>query len=317
MNPAQSRKEKLLVLFKTLSPISAFSKEQAREQCPDLTIQFVNRALNDLVREGILDRYETSNQETFAWRNAQVRVDPSHWIDRQVNGNQVTAQPLEERPREKLLATGAELLSDADLLAILIRAGVKGESAVQGGQRLAKLFADKLPDLRRSTKDELRNISPAITVTSYTAIMAAIELGRRVAAAEQHHRSAHAPITSTVEAIRFCSQRFSGLAHSGVQEEFHVVTLSTKHLPIGSHLITRGTLDASLVHPREVFRPAIRDSASAVILIHNHPSGDPTPSREDFQVTDRLTEAGKLLGITVLDHIVVASTRCISIRESA
>jgi DNA repair protein RadC len=93
------------------------------------------------------------------------------------------------------------------------------------------------------------------------------------------------------------------------------VTLNTKHKPINNHQITIGTLDASLVHPREVFRAAIRDSASAVILVHNHPSGDPTPSREDMMVTEQLTEGGKILGIAVLDHIIVASEDCVSIRE--
>jgi len=317
MGQREKRKEKLRGLFKTLSPISAFSKQQASERCAELTPHFVSHALKDMVREGILDRYQSAEQETYAWRNAQIRVDPSHWIERQVNGNQVMAQPEQERPREKLLASGSDSLSDAELLAILIRVGVKGESAIEAGKRLSKKFADKLSDLRRGGKDELRNISPAITVTSYAAIMAGIELGRRVARQEQLHHRTHSPITSTTAAVEFCSDAFSGLAISGVQEEFHIVTLSTKHLPINTHLITRGTLDASLVHPREVFRPAIRDSASAVILVHNHPSGDATPSREDHQVTQRLTEVGKLLGITVLDHIVVASEGAVSIRETS
>ena len=120
----------------------------------------------------------------------------------------------------------------------------------------------------------------------------------------------------THEAIDYCAHEFARLAADGVQEEFHIVTLDTKHKPIHRHCITRGTLDASLVHPREVFRPAIRDSAAAVLLVHNHPSGDPTPSREDHSVTKQLTEAGKLLGISVLDHIVVARRQCVSIRES-
>ncbi|MCA9135696.1 MAG: DNA repair protein RadC [Planctomycetales bacterium] len=316
MGEIEKRKEKLHQLFRTLSPISAFSKQQAREYCAELTPHFVALVLGDLVREGILDRYESSEQETYAWRNAQIRVDPSHWIERQVSGNQVTAQPEMERPRERLLAVGAESLTVAELLAILIRVGVRGESAIESGRRLSNAFSSNLSDLRRSGKDELRNISPAITVTSYAALMAGIELGRRVSRDEQIQRQSKSPITSTGAAIEFCDEAFSGLAHSGVQEEFHIVTLSTKHLPINTHLITRGTLDASLVHPREVFRPAIRDSASAVILVHNHPSGDATPSREDHQVTDRLTEAGKLLGITVLDHIVVASQGSVSIRES-
>lgn len=312
----EKRKEKLRQLFKFLSPISAFSKQQAHEQCVDLASSFVTTTLNDLVREGILDRYDTSNQVTYAWRNGQVRVDPSHWIERKVQGNQVTAQPEQERPRERLLAEGVDNLKDSDLFAILIRVGVKGESAIQAGQRLSNSFAGKLSDLRRCSKDELRQISPAITVTSYAALMAGIELGRRVAVHEQQHRREHSPITSTSAAIAYCDEAFSGLATSGVQEEFHIVTLNTKHLPINTHLITRGTLDASLVHPREVFRPAIRDSASAIILVHNHPSGDATPSREDHQVTERLTEAGKLLGITVLDHVVVAYEGSVSIRES-
>ncbi|MCO8121488.1 DNA repair protein RadC [Stieleria sp. TO1_6] len=317
MGESEKRKQRFQRLFQRLSPISAFSKQQARESCSDLSPHFVAMALKDLVREGILDRYETSEQETFAWRNAQVRVDPSHWIERQVSGSQVMAQPQQERPRERLLAHGAEQLNDAELLAILIRVGVKGESAIEAGRRLANSYAEKLSDLRRSGKEELRRVSPAVTVTSYAAIMAGIELGRRVARHEQLHRASHSPITSTHMAVQYCNDVFSGLAISGVQEEFHIVTLSTKHLPINTHLITRGTLDASLVHPREVFRPAIRDSASAVILVHNHPSGDASPSREDLQVTDRLTEAGKLLGISVLDHIVVASEGSISIRETS
>lgn len=315
MARSENRKAKLRKLMDRLAAVGAFSKRQAKAQCPELSAQFVTVVLDDLVREGILDRYGTKSEETYTWRNAQVRVDPSHWIERQVEGNQVLAQPEQERPREKLLASGAEQLSDADLLAILIRVGVKGESAIQAGQRLARSFEENLSDLRRSCKQELRNISPAVTVTSYAAIMAGIELGRRVADHELKQRCEQTPITSTSAAVEFCQTTFRGLARSAVQEEFHLVTLSTKHLPINTHFITRGTLDASLVHPREVFRPAIRDAAAAVILVHNHPSGDPTPSREDFHVTDRLTEAGKLIGITVLDHIVVASQACVSIRE--
>ncbi|KAA5539931.1 DNA repair protein RadC [Roseiconus nitratireducens] len=317
MGESEKRERKLRRLFETLAPVAAFSKQQARQRCPDLTPQFLAATLRDLVREGILDRYETSQEETFSWRDARVRSDPDPWISRQINGSQVTAQPEGERPRERLLAGGAEPLSDADLLAILIRVGVKGESAIDAGKRLAKTYSGKLSDLRRASKDELRRISPAVTVTSYAAIMAGIELGRRVSRHEKLHRVSSSPITSTSAAVKYCDERFGGLAISGVQEEFHIVTLSTKHLPINTHFITRGTLDASLVHPREVFRPAIRDSASAVILVHNHPSGDATPSREDYQVTDRLTEVGRLIGITVLDHIVVASEGSVSIRETA
>ncbi len=100
------------------------------------------------------------------------------------------------------------------------------------------------------------------------------------------------------------------------KKSFHIVTLDTKHKPIQTHCITVGTLDASLVHPREVFRPAIRDAASSILLVHNHPSGDPTPSREDRQVTARLKDAGKLIGIDVLDHIIVTRTGGLSLMEN-
>ncbi|MEM0925701.1 MAG: DNA repair protein RadC, partial [Planctomycetota bacterium] len=296
-------------------PIEAFSKKQAKTECSQLSPQFISLTLKTLVREGILDRYDSSADENYSWRNAEVRVNPALWIERQVRGNQVTAQPVEDRPREKLVASGPDSLTDSELLAILIRVGVKGESAIEAGRRLGREFKDSLSELRRCSKEHLRGISPAVTVTSYAAIQAGIELGRRVSLAEQIERLDRSEITSTTAALRYCDEAFARLAANGVQEEFHIVTLNTKHLPIHQHLITRGTLDASLVHPREVFRPAIRDAASAVLLIHNHPSGDSTPSREDIQVTERLTEAGKLLGIAVLDHIVVASQGSTSIRE--
>ena len=152
------------------------------------------------------------------------------------------------------------------------------------------------------------------TPAAYQRLQAGIELGRRIHEAKSKYR-ALTKITGSADAIEFCRNHFSRLITDCLQEQFHIVTLDTKHKPIRTHRITVGTLDASLVHPREVFRPAIRDAASAVLLVHNHPSGDPTPSREDHQVTDRLTEAGKLLGINVLDHIIVASERCLSIRE--
>jgi len=124
-------------------------------------------------------------------------------------------------------------------------------------------------------------------------------------------------ISNTNEAINLASNyaRDCGETH---QERFCILTLDTKHVPISWYRITVGTLDASLVHPREAFRPAILDAAAAILLFHNHPSGDPTPSREDRLVTERLTEAGKIIGIQVLDHIVVGdgTWRGVSLRET-
>ena len=159
----------------------------------------------------------------------------------------------------------------------------------------------------------MKSISPAIEVTAYCQIMAGIELGRRVAEVASERKTVK--ILSSSEAIEFCESAFSRLMIDAKQEEFHIVTLDTKNQLISTHQITVGTLDASLVHPREVFRAAIKDAASSIILVHNHPSGDPTPSREDFAVTKRLEESGKTIGIEVLDHIVLGAFQSISIRE--
>jgi DNA repair protein RadC len=159
----------------------------------------------------------------------------------------------------------------------------------------------------------LLNISKTIRKDSYAQIMAGIELGRRISQLRDEVPVVVERIRGSEDAIRFCSRAFGRLAVDGKQEEFHIVTLDTQHGPINTHLITIGTLDASLVHPREVFRAAIRDAASAILLVHNHPSGDPTPSREDKAVTERLSQVGELVGIRVLDHIIVAKERCRSV----
>lgn len=185
--------------------------------------------------------------------------------------------------------------SDQELLSLLLR------------EQFSRVAEKPVNELVRAGRAEL-----PLTDIAYDRLMAGIELGRRVSEQRANYNER---ITSTGIALEFCKSHFGRLISDGLQEEFHVVTLDTKHRMIGSHKITVGTLDASLVHPREVFRTAIRDSSSSVLLAHNHPSGDPTPSREDMVVTDRLTEAGKLIGITVLDHIVLAREGCLSIRE--
>ena len=273
---------------------------------------FVTRVVNDLEQSGFLIREHESSQ-TYRWNPGKPLV-ASKWLDDKLYGSQIKESPKQDRPRERLLAQGVEQLSVAELLAILIRSGRPGESAVMGGQKVARYFEHRLADLPQAGRAELKSISRSIEKTAYCQIMAGIELGRRVAAlagSSSKHR-----ITSSGDAIAFCQRRFERLATDSKQEEFHIVTLDTKNQVIDTHQITVGTLDASLVHPREVFRPAIRDAASGMILVHNHPSGDPTPSREDFAVTDRLTEVGKLMGIDVLDHIVLGNPEAVSIRET-
>lgn len=312
---SQQRKRRLEVLLGAIVPLPEFSSDEARQLCGEVTPQFVSQTLTQLVREGMLHRYQQDKSTRFRWAAPQTFL-PQQWIDRQIHAEQVTQTPLEDRPRERLLRDGAESLSTAELLAILIRVGIRGESAVTAGRKLANRFSEQWHQLRGLSAQELKGVSPAVTQSSYAQIMAGIELGRRIAKLEANHKRATMRITSSALAIEYCAERFAALAADAVQEEFHIVTLDTKHQPLATHRITVGTLDASLVHPREVFRPAIRDAAAAVLLVHNHPSGDPTPSREDYQVTDRLTEAGKLIGIHVLDHIVVARTRSLSIRDA-
>ncbi len=282
----------------------------AKSECDDKPF-FVARIVKELVDDGWLIRDPA--HENYRWNKGRGNFHASTWIDQRVNGVQVTATPEQDRPRERLMEFGAESLTDSQLLAILIRSGRPGESAVMGGEKVSKAFASKLDALPTASQSELKEISASVSKTAYCQIMAGIELGRRIAA-KSGSKVAH-KIQGSSDAIDFCNRRFARLIEDGKQEEFHVVTLDTKNQVIDTHKVTVGTLDASLVHPREVFRVAIKDAASSVILVHNHPSGDPTPSREDHQVTDRLTESGKLLGIDVLDHIVLGHNTSVSIRE--
>jgi len=141
----------------------------------------------------------------------------------------------------------------------------------------------------------------------------AFEAGRLSASLGDADDDPRPAITSTNAALAFCRVAFARLAADGRQEAVYVVTLNTKHRVIGTHRVGLGVLDGCLMHPREVFRPAIRDAAAAVLLVHNHPSGDPTPSRQDERMTDRVRAAGKVVGIDLLDHIVVAAGRCVSV----
>ncbi len=310
-----SREEKLKTVLLYLSDIEVFSIDEVQKQGV-ATKHFLRQTVNCLIRDGLLQQYDTDGKEQFQWTEQPSIDRVSSFIDRQIRGSQVKTTPATERPRERLLLNGTATLTLADLLSILIRVGIQGESAIEAGRKVANFYSKSLPNLRKVSVAELRMISKAVNVVSYAQIMAGIELGRRLIEAEMMQPKETTRITSTATAVRYCCEAFRYLAQEGVQEEFHIVTLDTKLKPIQTHRITVGTLDASLVHPREVFRPAIRDACSAILLVHNHPSGDSTPSREDRQVTDRLTEAGKLLGINVLDHIIVTRNGGLSLSEN-
>lgn len=274
---SEDRKQKLATILYAIRELEEFSSEGAKLHCHDTPAAYVTKVLNQLARDGLLKRVEIDRREVFRW-DRDCSISPDNWIENQVFGDQIKQSPEQDRPRELLLRDGPQNLTDAQLIAILIRVGVVGESAVQAGRKIANRFPgpqiSNLPDISIT---ELRNISKTIRKDSYAQVMAGIELGRRIALLRDQQTAAPERIRGSDDAIRYCSRVFGRLAIDGKQEEFHIVTLDTQHGPINTHLITVGTLDASLVHPREVFRAAIRDSASAILLVHNHPSGDSTP----------------------------------------
>lgn len=310
----QSRRKKLHEVFSVISERSEFRRREIQFLCSEAKPAFVTQVLKQLKSEGVLNSYEREDEEHFRWAEEPQQFSSQDWIERQISGTQVTQLPSQERPRERLLELGAQQLRNSELFAILIRAGVKGESAIQGGQLLSNQLTAQLDRLIDLSHSEMKKISKAVSITAYCQIMAGIELGRRVENVVKDKRPKE-KICSTAAAVDYCRRHFERLAHDARQEEFHIVTLDTKLQPIQSHQITVGTLDASLVHPREVFRAAIRDAAASILLVHNHPSGDPTPSRQDREVTERLKRSGELLGITVIDHIIVAKENTVSLAE--
>lgn len=278
--------------------------------------EFVVKVVNELASQGWLVRELGVNWKTgrYRWNQDRGEFDLDRWLGQKKKGVRIAETPPSDRPRERLLKMGAENLMTSELLAILIRSGRAGESAVQAGVKIANRYADKLDKLPAASPAELKSTSPVVATTAYCQIMAGIELGRRIAELSLSP-DCRATIRSAEDAIQFCEGHFRRLVIDGSKEEFHVVTLDTKNHVIDTHQISVGILDASLVHPREVFQVAIKDSASSIILVHNHPSGDPTPSREDLQVTARLKTAGQHLGIEVLDHIVLGAFRSVSIGQ--
>jgi DNA repair protein RadC len=218
-----------------------------------------------------------------------------------------TALAPGDGPRERLDALGPEALSDAELIALLLRTGGGGHDALALAARLLHRH-DGLPGLAAAAAGELAREDGMGPVKSAT-LVAALELGRRFGA--RRLRSGD-PVRGPADVFRHFHPRLRDARH----ERFLLVLLDGRHRMLRDVVISQGTLTASLVHPREVFRPALREAAAAVVLVHNHPSGDPTPSREDREITERLVAAGDLLGIPVLDHVVVAERGYASLREA-
>lgn len=214
--------------------------------------------------------------------------------------------PADERPREKMKERGAQALGNSELLAILLRTGNFQESAL----RIAENLLDRqggLAGFGNATLEEFEQVKGVGEAKAIT-VMAAIELGRRVTTLAPAER---AIIRTPDDVAALLMPRF----RYETKESFIAILLSTKNHVLKTAVISVGSLNASIVHPRELFREAINASAAAVILAHNHPSGDPAPSPEDVSLTRKLVDAGKLLDIPVLDHIVLGDGKYISFKE--
>jgi DNA repair protein RadC len=212
----------------------------------------------------------------------------------------------DDRPRERLIRLGVQSLANAELLAILLRTGVEGENAVQVGQRLLSHFGG-LAGLHRADIDLLCT-EHGVGRAKAAHIKAAIELGNRLRLEAPEERPA---IHSPADAAALVQYDMSALE----QEEMRVILLDTRNRVLNIACIYRGSVNSSQVRVGELFRAAIRQNAPAIIVLHNHPSGDPTPSPDDVAVTRAIVQAGKLLDIDVLDHLVIGQGRYVSLKE--
>ena len=215
--------------------------------------------------------------------------------------------PPAERPRERLIQLGAEALSAQEILALILGRGVRGESVMITAQKLLGKFGS-LQGIADSSVEELSQVN-GIGPAKAAQLKAAFELGRRLEGAPREGKAA---IKSPEDVVGVVGSTLKGKK----KEHFLALLLDTRNRLIRTSTVSMGSLDSSVVHPREVFKEAISASAASVIFVHNHPSGDPEPSEDDIELTRRLVEAGKLLGILVLDHIIVGDGNYMSLKGS-
>ena len=218
----------------------------------------------------------------------------------------ITDLATEERPRERLVHLGPQALAASELLAILLRVGVPGENAVQMGQRLLKDFGG-ISGLQRAPLEELCN-QRGIGEAKAAQIKAAIELGRRLTLESPEERPT---VNSPADAAALVAYEMSALE----QEHLRVILLDTRNRVLEIVEVYIGSVNSSQIHVGEIFKAAIRRNAPALIVVHNHPSGDPTPSPDDVVVTRAIVQAGKLLDVDVLDHMVIGQGRWVSLKE--
>lgn len=214
--------------------------------------------------------------------------------------------PAEERPRERLMQLGGAGLSSAELLAILLRTGSNGQSVIGLAEQLLSRFGG-LRSLMEADIQELIQI-PGMGPAKAIQLQAAFEVGRRIA------RLSRQPAT-TIRSPQDIANLLMDRLRFEKKEHFLVIHLDTKNQVIAEEVASIGSLDSSIVHPREIFKSALKKSSASIICVHNHPSGDPTPSREDILVTKRLSEVGQIMGIEVLDHVIIGEQRFVSMKE--
>jgi len=226
--------------------------------------------------------------------------------DTRQDGYRITDLDEQERPRERLARLGAQSLSNAELIAILLRVGVVGENAVQVGQRLLQTFGG-ITGLHRA---EFKDICAqhGLKTAKAAQIKAAIELGRRLTLESPEDKPT---INSPADAAALLQYEMGALE----QEELRVIVLDTRNRVQDIVLVYRGSVNSSQVRIGEVFKPAIRQNATSLVVVHNHPSGDPTPSPDDVAITRGIVQAGKMLDIEVLDHLVIGRGKFVSLKE--
>ncbi len=215
--------------------------------------------------------------------------------------------PVSERPREKLMNYGVERLSNAELIALIIRTGHKDDTAIDVANKILSIDEKGLSHLSNISIKELTEIK-GIGVCKACQILSSIEIGKRI---NRWSAEEKIKVSSPDILVNLVSDEMRYLN----KEHFNIAILDTKNQIIAIENISIGTLNASIVHPRDVFHAAINRSANSIILIHNHPSGDPSPSNEDINITQRLVDVGEILGIKVLDHIIIGDNRYVSFKE--
>lgn len=211
-----------------------------------------------------------------------------------------------DRPRERFLYQGAANVSNEELIALILRSGTKDEPVLQIASRLMQQL-EHIQALKMTTLEELTKTKGIGTIKAVQ-LLAAVELGKRIASKNPLERYT---IRSPADAAAYVMEDLTGLQ----QEHFLVMYLNVKNHVLHKEVVFIGSLNASLVHPREIFRNAIKRSAASILVAHNHPSGTTTPSPEDLDVTTRLVEVGKLVGIEVVDHLIIGDYDYLSLKE--